>query len=242
MSPFAKTFADARTATEAVRRSVALRQQAVRTPRAAAKGATVTFDRIAGSSGLPLVGRPIERWLAPLASLHVCALDRLPQFDPLRRIIPRIDLLTDSALRTALGRLAQTGPTGTALIHGDFHLGQVICDTHDQAWLIDLDDLAIGPAEADIGNLIANLATQDHLPGPFSVRIKNWRKDVLGMWARMGQTANSAKVDHFTALALIRRHLKLREHARRDFEAEIAAWITPVAYRTSPSDSAAYHG
>lgn len=240
MSSCIKTFADAAQATEAARRSMALRQQEVMTPRAYANGQTVVFERIAGCSGLPLTQRPIYDWLTSLIPLHTSVLDGLPPFDPMLRISPRLDLLTNPSLRAALYRLAQASPRGGSVIHGDFHLGQVIAGPDSVAWLIDLDDLAIGPVEADIGNLIANLATQDHLPGPFAVRLEHWRQAVQGAWFRLDQAANPTWVEHFAALALIRRHLKLREQARRDFEADIAAWITPVACRTSPSGNAAY--
>ncbi|MFZ7092219.1 phosphotransferase family protein [Primorskyibacter sp. 2E233] len=240
MSSFIKTFADAAQATEAARRSMDLRQQSVITPPAYANGQTVVFAGIAGCSGLPLTQRPIDDWLAPLIPLHTSVLDGLSPFDPMLRISPRLDLLTNPSLRAALHRLAQASPRGGSVIHGDFHLGQVIAAQDGVAWLIDLDDLAIGPVEADIGNLIANLATQDDLPGPFAVRLEHWRQAVQGEWFRLDQTANPTWVEHFAALALIRRHLKLREQARRDFEADIAAWITPDACRTSPFGNAAY--
>jgi aminoglycoside phosphotransferase (APT) family kinase protein len=169
-------------------------------------------------------------------------LDGVSPFDPLRRIRPRLDLLTDVTLQTTLGRLARAVPTGGALIHGDFHLGQVICDAEGGGWLVDLDDLEIGPVEADLGNLIANLATQPTLTGPFAARLQHWRHSILEAARHLGQNSDPGRVDHFTALALIRRHLKLREQARRDFEADIAAWVTPVACQTSPSGNAAYPG
>lgn len=240
MSAFLKAFDSEAAAREAERRSTALRRQAVRSPLAEVTGATVRFQRIEGLSGLPLVQGPPVRWLAPLAALHACRLDGIALFDPLRRIRPRLELLGHPGLRRALHGLAAPAPRGSALLHGDFHLGQVICDEQGVAWLIDLDDLAIGPAEADLGNLIANLATQAALPGPFAARLAHWRRSILGAWSRLGQRPRAPLVDHFTALALIRRHLKLREAGQPDFEAEIAAWVTRAACRTSPSGSAAY--
>lgn len=44
----------------------------------------------------------------------------------------------------------------TCLIHGDFHPGQILI-SDKMTYLIDIDRLAVGPAEADLGNFIAQL-------------------------------------------------------------------------------------
>lgn len=240
MSVFTKQFDDPETAFVAARRSALLRQQGLTTPTAEAEGPRVRFARIDGLSGLRLAQVTPESWLLPLAHLHACALPGLAPIDPLRRIRPRGGLLTEPGLRDVFARLARVAPAGGSLLHGDFHLGQVIGDRQGEYWMIDLDDLCIGPPEADLGNLIANLATQQLLPGSFASRLHDWRDRVLMAWTRLAPPADPERVDHFAALALLRRHLKLRAQGRPDFEAEILRWITPVACRISPSGSAAY--
>lgn len=50
------------------------------------------------------------------------------------------------------------------VVHGDFHLGQIIFDQQaPTVWLLDLDDLAIGPAEFDIANFAAHYVTSTTL-------------------------------------------------------------------------------
>jgi thiamine kinase-like enzyme len=239
---FEKAFADAAVAEEAARRSTRLRAQGLDTPAAKARGEHVEFDRIDGHAGLSLLRVAPARWLRPLARLHKCALNEIGAMDAFRRIHPRLHLLTSSALREAVVRLGTSPPRRTVLLHGDFHLGQVIEDGSGGMWLIDLDDLCLGPPEADLGNLIANLATQARLSGDLGSNVTAWRACILETWARLSAPLHARTLDHYIAVALIRRHLKLREAGRADFEAEIAAWIIPVAGRISPCGSAGYRG
>lgn len=44
----------------------------------------------------------------------------------------------------------------TCLIHGDFHPGQILIDDN-MTYIVDLDRLAVGPSEADVGNFLAQL-------------------------------------------------------------------------------------
>lgn len=242
MTDFAKTFADEPSASEAVRRSMALRAQGLATPAARCEGRMVLFDRLDGVSGLALEQTAPDPWLRPLAQLHLCHLDGLSLAEPLRRIRPRNALLTSSVLADALSRLAESPPRGTTLLHGDFHLGQLIRDDAGQVWMVDLDDLCLGPPEADLANLIANLATQSRLPGNFSSRLAQCRSGITRVWTCLGLSCREPVLDHHLALALIRRHLKLREAGRLDFVSDIERWVSPVADRICPSGSAAYPG
>jgi aminoglycoside phosphotransferase (APT) family kinase protein len=90
-------------------------------------------------------------------------------------------------------------------VHGDLHPGQFIRDRRGQVWLIDLDDLALGPPEVDFGNLAACLATRR--PGPLHEMA---RHAIAGVVAET-PSANPALVAHFCEIALLRRALKLRE-------------------------------
>lgn len=242
MSSFAKPFPSENGAQEAVRRSMDLRTQGLATPVAHRDCQTVVFDRIVGTSGLPLVEAVAVDWLRPLAILHRCTVDDIPPCDPIRRIRPRLDLLTNPEIAEALTHLSRGVPAGGALLHGDFHLGQLIRDGQGTVWMIDLDDLCLGPPEADLANLIANLTTQSTLEADFRGRMTLWRARIVEAWTTLAAAPDHGILEHHLALALIRRHLKLREAGRVDFETEIAGWVTRAACRISPYDSAGYRG
>lgn len=242
MMRFFKVFPSEGASVEAARRSSILRGAGVATPAARPVGRTVEFDRIEGTSGLPLLNAASEDWLRPLAALHRCRIDGITPCDPIRRIFPRLDLLTNPQLGDALDRLAPDTPQGQTLLHGDFHMGQLIKGADGKVWVVDLDDLCLGPPEADLGNLIANLATQPGLPADFPARLAHWRQRILDAWTVICAPPCMATLEHHLVLALIRRHLKLREAGRPDFETEIASWVTRAACQISPSGSAAYRG
>ncbi|WP_221931627.1 phosphotransferase [Palleronia caenipelagi] len=177
-----------------------------------------------------------------MSALHRCTLPGLCRLDPQLRIRPRLHHLTSQDIAEALHALGRLPTKGNALLHGDMHLGQMIDASDGTVWLIDLDDLCLGPAEADLGNLIANLATQAQLGDSFAKRLAFWRREVEAAWAKLVEPVCPDILERYIALALIRRHLKFREAGRPDYEAEIVAWINPVAARISPSGSAGYPG
>lgn len=240
MSGFLKSFPAADDAREAARRANDLAALGVATPTARLSGGRdVSFRRIDGVSGLRLAQRPPEEWLRPLTGLHRARLAGAAAYDPILRIRPRVHLISHSGVGAALERLGGGAPLGGALLHGDFHLGQLVRSVDGAVWIIDLDDLATGPPDADIGNLIANLATQPELGGTFEDRLTRWRATIISCWRVVGGEPELPALDRFIALALIRRHLKLREAGREDFETEIARVVTSAADRISPSGSGA---
>lgn len=138
-------------------------------------------------------------------------------YDPMSRIRTRLALTDDPLLRSyAEGPI----PTGHALLHGDLHVGQFIQEPWGKVWVLDLDDLALGPPEADLANFAAHLSTTDPGPG-----IAGWAGQVCREWASLGGALEPTVFARFLHLALVRRHLKLREAGRPDFEAEILAYL-----------------
>lgn len=137
-------------------------------------------------------------------------LNRMPQtglsrFDPFLRIRPRLTAAPPEAIDLAhhlMARDAEVNWQPTAVIHGDFHPGQVICDAQGQAWLIDLDDLALAPPEADLGNLAAWMATQG-------------RPRTMPLGDHLAPEADPVLLRHFQDIALLRRGLKLAEKGQR---------------------------
>lgn len=156
--------------------------------------------------------------------LHGMPQGDLIRFDPFLRIRPRLAtaptkvglLIDDLATRDVALRWQET-----AAIHGDFHPGQVIRDTADKVWLIDLDDMATGPPEADLGNVAAWLATQK--AGQLSGLAEGALAEVLVL----SPGSDPALVAHFCAVALIRRALKLAERGERWALDQVAQWTYP---------------
>jgi hypothetical protein len=205
----------------ALQRSAWLRRAGVRTPAGhpGENAREVAFDHIAGANRFDLLAAvPMADLLAPLCALHDVPPVTLPRFEPLSRIRPRLAGGIPGWLTGALDRLCQDTACGTVLLHGDFHVGQLIRDGKGDIWLIDLDDLATGPQEADLGNFIAHLSTSaEAARGSFDEGLAFWRHAVLSAWRRLGRGCDPVRLDRFLRLALIRRHLKLRAAGRPDY-------------------------
>lgn len=200
---FEKRYPSAARAEAALRRSVVARMAGVPTP-AARQGDAVTclwFDRIEADAR-PLLPQLIKTvgWLGRMTT---AGLDR---FDSFLRIRPRLDLAT-SAIRDLYAELvsrdaALDWPAAT-VIHGDFHPGQCLRDMSGKVWLVDLDDLALGPPEADLGNLAAWIATR--ASGDLGAQVQSAMDQVLPH----APHADPALIGHFCRIALLRRALKL---------------------------------
>lgn len=219
MPGFLKRYADADRAREALRRTHALRRQSVPTPsaRTGSGPAELVFDRIEGRTGRDLIGISLAPLLRLVSGLHSAMVPDLADYDPLLRITPRLGLTNEPLLRS----IAQGSfPKGRALLHGDLHVGQFIMVPSGEVWLVDLDDLAVGPPEADLANLAAHLATTD--PG---AGIAEWAGRVCREWESLGGVLEPSVFARFLQLALLRRHLKLRSAGRPDFALEILTYL-----------------
>jgi hypothetical protein len=219
VSRFLKTYRDGATAAEALRRSSILRRAGVTTPDALAcldDPRQISFERIEGETGLTLLVSDLRDLLEPVARLHASPVAGLVRFDPFRRIRPRQALLRNE---TARAILAETVPDGTATLHGDLHAGQFIRDAGGTVWIVDLDDLALGPPEADLANFAAHAATS--LQGGVAL----WADRVRAAWRDIGRACDDDIFRRFLRIALVRRHLKLREAGRPDHEAMILAYL-----------------
>lgn len=219
MPGFLKRYAGAAQAEEALRRTKVLRKQSVQTP-AARHGpapSALDFEMIEGRTGRDLIRRDLRPLLQTVATLHQASVPDLAPYDPLLRIRPRLGFTDEPALRRIA---AGPVPQGRAVLHGDLHVGQFIVAPDGAVWMVDLDDLAIGPPEADLANFAAHLATTDPVHG-----IADWAGQVCDAWASLGQTADTHVFKRCLHLALLRRHLKLREAGRPDFEGPILIYL-----------------
>ncbi len=97
------------------------------------------------------------------------------------------------------------------LVHGDFHLKQVLIDQKKNfAWLIDLDDVCVGHIEQDIGNMLAHLLTSEEFWQSSLEDHHGWLTEIVV--ASLNQLCdmelNKQRLAFYTALALLRRALK----------------------------------
>ncbi|MFZ3584440.1 phosphotransferase family protein [Loktanella sp. DJP18] len=164
---------------------------------------TVSFQRIVSAAKPSLT-----QMMLALGPLHGMRRDGLNRFDPFRRILPRLALAPDPVRLLAAALKAQDAALSwspAAVIHGDLHPGQMLVDGRKKVWLVDLDDLALAPPEADLGNLAAWMAT--HAEGPLEGRTH----EALSRLEAVSPLSDPALTDHFCRIALVRRALKLAE-------------------------------
>lgn len=221
---FVKSYPSALAAALALKRTKLARSAGVPTPDAwvSARG-ELSFDLILGDGGLDLVP-DMPAILDPLHHLASMPTDGFATYDPFLRIGPRLHL-APPALQDRIKALKQLpGPASTGLCHGDFHPGQVIRDPSGQSWLIDLDDMAVASPAADLGNLIAYLATSGLWSGPIAEGIAHWTSTILAAWATVADEPDQTQITYFTEIALIRRALKLAEKG----DAAVLMQITPL--------------
>lgn len=209
-----KRFSSAAAAEAALARAKALHEAGITTPvPTRTSDLTLCFPRIHGDTATALLASKPDL-LAPLVNLHRIKPPglSLQPYDPLARIHPRLSL----APIWMTNRITQIVPRlrneMQRLCHGDFHPAQVIRDAEGLSWLLDLDDLALGPIEADLGNLIAWLATQQGLPDmALADRQEQARRSVLLEWRAMAGGIDLHSLGDFTTLAIFRRALKQAE-------------------------------
>jgi Phosphotransferase enzyme family len=184
-------------------RSLAAMASGVPTPAVLARigPKALSFERIVPHGQPTLAGM-----LAVLQRLNRMPPDGLIRFDPFLRIRPRLGA-APSRIRALVSELeAQDAALywpANSVIHGDFHPGQTMMDRSGKVWLLDLDDLALAPQEADLGNLAAWSATCTE--GNLDTQA---RAAMLGLLA-LAPEADPLLSEHFLQIALVRRALKL---------------------------------
>lgn len=211
MTGFVKHYPSVQAAEAAVQRAWAARRAGVLTPAVLERigPKSVCFERIEGR-GQPDAAA-LMQVLPSVNRMPHCGLLR---FDPFLRIRPRLPG-APKPIRDLAHQLMETDASmnwpQTAVIHGDFHPGQVLCDAQGLLWLVDLDDLALAPREADLGNLAAWMATQG-------------LQDLSPPAAVLDPSADPALTRHFFAIALLRRALKLAGKGQTDVLSRLALW------------------
>ncbi|MGB8818787.1 MAG: phosphotransferase [Rhizobiaceae bacterium] len=193
-------------------------------------GRLAEFAMIPGAPGRSVVdsqSRSIEPMLfRPIVRMHALRPGLpLPRFDPLAKIVPRLDNWTAAKLQGEMANaldVIDSFDCSNVVIHGDLHAGQFVIDETGSAWLLDLDDLSEGDPAADIGNFAAHLATRDESgrknPNAF---MSAWLHVVLLAYGQAGGRVSPALAAAYGQLALIRRALKFRERGKSDLLAAL---------------------
>ena len=204
-APFEKSYASAAQAGIARRRSLAAIGAGVPTPAVLPGGGptSLLFDRI-DTRGAPSLARMIDA----AQRLGRMPTDGQTRFDPFLRVRPRLEAAPTHIRRLCadlVDRDAALDWPALTVIHGDFHPGQCLQDRRGKVWLVDLDDLALGPPEADLGNLTAWIATsvEGHLEDQTRV--------AMAKVQALSPQADPALIGHFCRIATLRRALKLAE-------------------------------
>jgi aminoglycoside phosphotransferase (APT) family kinase protein len=169
------------------------------------------------------------RLIDPLVRLHgsdPSGLDLRP-LDPWRKIHPRIEAVGARSGRAAvffrrveascllcaraLAAATRDGASRPTVVHGDFHARQLLMgDDPQMPWLLDLEDLALGAGESDLGNFVAHLVTSPRICGALSEhRFSAVLPRVQQSYQRLGGRAPEQRLllAH-GAIALLRRALK----------------------------------
>jgi hypothetical protein len=208
-----------------------LRAAGVATPdvRHDAQNQTLVFQFVEGTAGLAMIeacgDHSLADLLRPLLALHRTVLDGLRPFDPAAKIRPRLAPGDPAAFQDDLQALLAEIPEQSVCtpVHGDFHAGQLVVDATGVAWLLDLEDLAAGPVESDLGNFAAHIATRPETwRGPVLQGFEHWLGRTLEAYRSVGGVAQRAVTRNYGRIALIRRALKLRERGDPSVLIELA--------------------
>ena len=171
----------------------------------------LTFPALDGTTGVELVdGVALSELLAPLQSIYHADIPGLLDYDPFAKITPRLKPGAPQWLTDRVARLQERAPDQSGNVHGDFHCGQLIRDLEGRVWIIDLEDLARGPVETDLGNFAAHLATRPETSRTnLSESLCHWSGRICEAWDRLEAPCDPALFWRAVDIALIRRALKL---------------------------------
>lgn len=224
-----KRYSD-RLAAEAVRDRIrVLTDGGVRTPacQVSRSGRALIYPLIRGRAGMAAVATfetgVLRQIMAQTAALHGATIPKnTHRFDPLGKIVSRLDCTAECAYQRIINDALEDIDRARRqyrLIHGDLHAGQFIIDGGGYVWLLDLDDVAVGDPEADLGNFAAHLATRPEtsLQSPLDA-MRHWQTEVLNAYAKTGKTANGFLTDAYGRIALVRRALKKAERGDRNID------------------------
>jgi len=185
----------------------------------------------------------MQRLARTLAKLHCCPLiverrlaleDQIPtERAELAEAFPELAGEIDASIAAA--RATRLRDEDSALVHGDFHLGQVHLEG-DKAWLLDLDGVKQGDPASDVGNVLALLyAKEEQLPNLCELMAAFWEEYFSLMPASL-----ATRVPLYLGLTLLRRACKFFREQEPEVEIKIEQMLAAAAacLRKIPTRSA----
>jgi hypothetical protein len=130
----------------------------------------------------------LRRWLSAFEQLEQ------PDVEPLRRGIAELERLTPPG----------TGDRPPALLHRDFHPGQLIGGPHNPA-LVDLDTLSLGDAETDVGTWLSHVLLALLPQAEAGPRFANLADTFIAGYENGGGRIKARRLRYYLASALLRR-------------------------------------
>ncbi len=184
-----------------------------------------TRQRCAGTGSVEAILDLFIVAMGELARFHRAGVEvdasALKAFEPFAKVRPRIPFLYNDGQRERVenlvgrlaARLSELETCHATIVHGDFHFGQVMVESATaRAHIIDLDDIAVGCPEADIGNFAAHVVTAGSLySGDVTLGISTLLPVLIEAYQSDAGALrlNREAVALFASAALLRRLLKL---------------------------------
>lgn len=199
------------------------------------RGLFLSLPAITHSDRLDQHGTLLLRAVEPLGELHELppgGLDLMPlnifaKIDPRLAGCQRLSKRLRDAGLACRDEIAHNWrpPQKPSVVHGDYHLGQLVFERQTmRAWLLDLDDMALGPAEFDIANFAAHFVTSRRF---YTGDVLSGFNVLVGLLRDGGGPGSAGLSDRLLdlcgAAALLRRSLKLAE--RHESESRLLTWL-----------------
>ncbi len=108
----------------------------------------------------------------------------------------------------------------STLVHGDFHLAQVLFDGQ-RAWLLDLDGVKLGDPASDLGNVLVLLHGKEE-------QLANLRELMQAFWEEyfaIMPASIAGRVPLYLGLALLRRACKIFREQTPDAESRLGQMV-----------------
>ena len=150
---------------------------------------------------------------ASVAALHGTQLDGLARIDApagltrlhdVVRVLGAVMPQAAAQARKVVGQLEKRLPPASppSTLHGDLHLNNILVDSGRVA-LVDLDDLCLGPAEAELGSFVAALAYRATLHGERGMHQATIERFLAGYAEHASRAIFMDHVAWYAAAALI---------------------------------------
>lgn len=169
-----------------------------------------------------------------LAKLHRCPLvterrtrleDQIPNaHEELAEAFPELAESIKDCVATVHAVTQHFSTETCTLVHGDFHLAQVLFDGQ-RAWLLDLDGVKLGDPAGDLGNVLVLLHGKEE-------QLANLRELMKSFWEEyfaIMPASIAGRVPLYLGLALLRRACKFFREQAPEAESRIGQMVALAA-------------